>query len=145
LDVLDEKMNETFATVLFDGECNLCDKTVRFIYARDPEGLFRFAPLQSELGQSLARRYGTGGAMNALDSVLLIEDGVLYDRSTAALRIVRRLRGPARALGIFLWLPRPLRDLAYRIVARVRYKVWGKKSETCDVPPPGLKERFLAF
>jgi predicted DCC family thiol-disulfide oxidoreductase YuxK len=137
-------MSESYATVLFDGDCNLCDKTVRFIFARDPRGRFRFAPLQSTLGQELTSEHGISVSLTDPYSVLLLENGVVYDRSTAALRIVRQLTGPVRFLGAFLLLPRPLRDLGYRLVARVRYKIWGKK-ENCDLPPPGLRERFLAF
>ncbi len=137
-------MSEIYSTVLFDGDCNLCDKTIRFIFKRDPAGKFRFAPLQSELGQELARKHGINISLTDPYSVLLIEDGKLYDRSTAALRIVRQLSGNIRFLGLFLHVPRPLRDLGYKFIARVRYKIWGKK-ESCDLPPPGLRERFLAF
>ncbi len=135
---------ESYATVLFDGDCNLCDKTVRFIFSHDPEGRFRFAPLQSEFGQELAKKYGASYSLDGPYSVLLVEDGHLYDRSTAALRIVRQLDGPVRILGGFMILPRFLRDLGYKFIASIRYKVWGKKTE-CTLPPPGLRERFLAF
>jgi predicted DCC family thiol-disulfide oxidoreductase YuxK len=137
-------MSEVYSTVLFDGDCNLCDKTVRFIFKRDPAGKFRFAPLQSELGQELAKKHGVSISLTDPYSVLLIENDTLYDRSTAALRIVKQLSGNIRFLGLFLLFPRPLRDLGYKFVARVRYKIWGKK-ESCDLPPPGLRERFLAF
>ena len=136
---------ENYSVVLFDGVCNLCDAVVRLIFRHDPEGKFRFAPLQSDLGRELSERYGHREPENAAPySVLLIEDGKLYDRSTAALRIVRQLTGPIRFLGLLLYLPRPLRDLGYKLMAAVRYKIWGKK-ETCTLPPAGLRERFLAL
>ena len=135
---------ETTAVVLFDGECNLCDKSVRFIFAHDPAGYFRFAPLQSDLGRALAEKYGHAATLagEAPSSVILIEGGALYDRSTAALRIARRLSGPVRFLGGLLWVPAPLRDLGYRLIARVRYRIWGRH-DGCTLPPPGLRERFL--
>ena len=137
---------ENYSVVLFDGICNLCDKSVRYIYAHDPAGKFRFAPLQSDLGRELAEKHGHAGTLagEAPSSVLLIEDGTLYERSTAALKIARKLSGPVRGLGVLLFLPAPLRDLGYRLIASTRYKIWGKK-ETCTLPPAGLRERFLAL
>lgn len=137
--------DENYSVVLFDGVCNLCDKTVRFIFAHDPEGKFRFAPLQSDVGRALAAQHGHGLAQGVdPNSVLLIEDGTLYDRSTAALRIARQLTGPVRALGPLLYVPRPIRDLGYKFVAAIRYRVWGKK-DACTLPPVGLRDRFLAL
>ncbi len=131
--------------VLFDGVCNLCDTSVRFIFAHDPEGRFRFAPLQTDVGRALAAEHGFPLAEGVdPDSVLLLEGGKFYDRSTAALRIARQLSGPVRMLGVLIHVPRPLRDLGYKFVAAVRYRVWGKK-EMCTMPPAGLKDRFLAF
>jgi predicted DCC family thiol-disulfide oxidoreductase YuxK len=136
---------ENYSIVLFDGVCNLCDATVRLIFAHDPAGKFRFAPLQSELGQELSAKHGHRETNpDAPNSVLLIEDGTLYDRSTAALRIAGQLSGPMRFLGVLLWLPRPLRDLGYKLVASVRYRIWGKK-ESCTLPPAGLRDRFLTL
>ena len=128
--------------ILFDGICNLCDRSVRFIYRHDPAGYFRFAPLQSEEAQRLLAE--AGGAAPDLNTILLIEDGKVYDRSNAALRIARRLNKAWSMLYGGIVIPRPLRDLAYSYIARNRYRWFGQK-EQCDLPPPGLRERFIAF
>ena len=130
------------AVVLFDGVCNLCDKSVRFIFRHDTAGYFHFAPLQSETAQKLLSE--AGASVPDLNSILLIEDGKVYDRSTAALKIARRLKAPFPLLWGGMILPRPLRDFVYKVIATNRYKWFGQK-ESCEMPPPGLRERFLAF
>jgi predicted DCC family thiol-disulfide oxidoreductase YuxK len=128
--------------VLFDGVCNLCNGAVVFIIKRDPQGLFRFATLQSDAPESLLRRIGA--RRDALpDSMALIERGSVYARSTAALRIARRLRFPWPLLYALIIVPRPLRDWIYDLVARRRYHWFGKRAE-CMVPTPELRRRFLA-
>jgi predicted DCC family thiol-disulfide oxidoreductase YuxK len=127
--------------ILFDGVCNLCNASVLFIIDRDPRGHFAFAPLQSEYAAALLREHGRQG--DALATVLLIEDGRVYDRSSAALRIARRLSGLWPLLSVFRIVPRPLRDLAYDRLARHRYR-WFGRTEACRVPTPDLRNRFLA-
>jgi predicted DCC family thiol-disulfide oxidoreductase YuxK len=127
--------------ILSDGVCNLCNASVLFVIDRDPRGQFTFAPLQSEYAASLLRRHGYRG--DALTTVLLIEDERIYDRSTAALRIARRLSGPWPLLSVFRIVPRPLRDLAYDWLARRRYR-WFGRTDACRVPSPELRNRFLA-
>ena len=126
--------------VLFDGVCNLCAWSVRFIIDRNPQANFRFASLQSPAGQLLRARYGPPTV--AMESVVLIEQGQWYIESDAALRITRFLSSPWSIFYIGLWIPRPIRDVVYRWVARHRYH-WFGKSETCLVPWPELRERFL--
>jgi predicted DCC family thiol-disulfide oxidoreductase YuxK len=126
--------------ILFDGVCNLCNASVLFVIDRDPRGAFAFAALQSEYGMSLLRDHGYRG--DALTTVLLLEDGRLYDRSTAALRIARRLSGLWPLLSGFRIVPRPLRDLVYDWLARHRYR-WFGRTDTCRVPTPELRSRFL--
>lgn len=126
--------------ILFDGVCNLCAASVRFIIARDPGAMFRFASLQSATGKSLLRQHGLDE--NALGSFVLIEDGLASMESTAALRVCKYLRWPWRWLRVFLLLPRFLRDPFYRIIARNRYR-WFGKADTCLVPTPELRARFL--
>lgn len=130
------------AVILFDGVCNLCDASVRFIFRNDPHGYFRFAPLQSEVAEKLLTE--AGATVPDLSSILLIEDGKVYDRSTAALRIARRLKAPVSLLWSGIILPRPIRDIAYKVIAKNRYRWFGQK-ESCTLPPQGLRERFLAF
>jgi predicted DCC family thiol-disulfide oxidoreductase YuxK len=124
------------AVVLFDGVCNLCNGAVRFILARDPAARFRFASLQSDAARRLL---GDGGPA---ETIVLLDAGKTYVKSTAALRIARGLRFPWPLLYAFVAVPRPVRDLIYDWVARHRYRWFGKR-DTCMLPTPELRERFL--
>ena len=126
--------------VLFDGVCNLCNGSVQFLLKRDPEGRFRFAALQSDAGRRLMAEHGL--AVDGLSSVVLIEGGRAWQESSAALRIARHLPGAWKLLRVFAAVPRPLRDAVYRWIARNRYR-WFGKTETCWLPTPELKARFL--
>lgn len=126
--------------LLFDGVCNLCDASVQFIIKRDPASRFRFASLQSEAGRHLLKRHDLSA--DTLDSVVLIEDGVAYRNSAAALLVARGLKWPWPLLYGFIALPRPVRDAVYRFVARRRYRWFGKK-EICSRPRPEQQARFL--
>ena len=140
------------AVVLFDGVCNFCDASVNFVIERDGGGYFKFAPLQSDAGKELAEKYGlkseaapTGGAGDDLipiDSVILVEDGEAYTYSTAALRIVKRLGGFWPLLYGFIAIPKPIRDFFYRLFAKYRYRLFGRKDE-CMLPSPEVRARFL--
>jgi predicted DCC family thiol-disulfide oxidoreductase YuxK len=132
--------SEPHALVLFDGVCNLCNSAVQFIIRRDPKKRFRFAALQSPVGQEMQLRFHL--SPTDLGSVLLVENDRIYSRSTAVLRITRRLSGLWPLLSVFLLLPRPIRDVAYKLVAKNRYRMFGKR-EVCMLPTPELKERFL--
>lgn len=131
----------THPIVLFDGVCNLCSGSVQFILRRDPAGAFRFASLQSDLGQRLLTERGLDP--KALDSVVVVDGDRFYRESDAALRIARDLKGAWKALTVFRVIPRPIRDWAYRLIARNRYS-WFGKAETCWLPTPELRGRFLA-
>jgi len=125
---------------LFDGVCNLCSRSVQFILKRDRRNHFRFASLQSPLGQSLLQ--SSGLAAEHLDSFVLLEDNKVYTRSSGALRVCRKLGGAWPLLYVLMIIPRPLRDGIYNWVARHRYKWFGKK-ESCWLPAPEWKSRFL--
>jgi predicted DCC family thiol-disulfide oxidoreductase YuxK len=127
--------------VLFDGVCNLCHRSVQFILDRDPAERFVFAALQSAPARRLLAARGYTVAPDP-DSVLLVEGGRLYERSTAALRIARRLRGAWPLLFGLIVLPRFLRDAVYRFIARNRYRWFGKRAE-CRLSTPALRARFL--
>ncbi|MFD1585357.1 thiol-disulfide oxidoreductase DCC family protein [Halorientalis brevis] len=127
--------------LLFDGVCNLCNSFVRFVVRFDAEGTFRFAPLQSAIGEELLARYDLEPDDETFDTVVLVEDGEAYTRSTAALRVARRLDGPWPLLYPLVYLPRRLRDGIYDLVAKYRYRVFGSKDE-CPMPDPELRERF---
>jgi predicted DCC family thiol-disulfide oxidoreductase YuxK len=126
--------------VLFDGVCNLCNGYVNYVIDHDKTGHFRFAALQSEVGTKLAAEHGIDTA--ALSTVILIEDGQAYVRSSAALRICRRLSGPLKLLWPFIFVPAILRDLGYRLIAKNRYRLFGKR-EACRLPTDADRERFL--
>ena len=129
------------AIILFDGVCNFCNGSVNFIIARDPESYFKFAPLQSDVGARLLSENGVDRIET--DSVVLIEDGRVYTHSTAALRIARRLTGAWSWFYYLVYVPRFLRDGAYKLFARYRYALFGQKDE-CMLPSPEIRARFLA-
>ncbi|MBT8289705.1 MAG: DUF393 domain-containing protein [Muriicola sp.] len=129
--------------ILFDGVCNLCNNSVQFIIKRDKKDIFRFAPLQSEIGKKLVaeRRIDTA----RIDSIILIEPQIAYyTKSEAALRISKSLSGLWPVMSVFLGLPSGFRDWIYDRVAKNRYQWFGKREE-CMIPSPELKEKFLAF
>lgn len=126
--------------MLFDGVCNLCNGTVQFVIARDPGAHFRFAPLGSDAARRLLGECAADGPLP--DSVALIENKRLHTRSTAVLRIARRLRFPWWLIYGLMVVPRPLRDLVYDWIARHRYG-WFGKQDSCMIPTPKLQGRFL--
>ena len=125
--------------VLYDGHCNLCTGAVRFILPRDPNGHFRFASLQDPKVDRLFSKNNL--SRPDTDSILLLESGRLYQRSTAALRIARRLRRGWPLFYASIIIPRFLRDPLYTWIARNRYRWWGKR-ESCLVMVEGWEERF---
>lgn len=126
--------------VLFDGVCNLCNNTVVRIIKHDKKDLFRFASLQSEIGKKLTGERGID--TSEIDSIVLIDPGnAYYIKSDAALQIAKEL-SPYSWMRIFLPLPRVFRDFFYDIIAKNRYKWFGKK-EACMIPSPELKNKFL--
>ncbi len=137
-------MNEAATShpvVIFDGECGFCDATVDFILRHDPEGVFRFASRQSAAGKRLLLSHGL--PEQGVESVVLLEDGRVYTRSTASLRIARRLRGPLRALYAFSVVPSPIRDAVYGVISRNRTRIMGTR-RVCEVPTAERRARFLA-
>ena len=127
--------------VLFDGVCNFCNGSVNFIIKHDSQKRFKFAALQSEIGQKLLRQYGL--SENDLDSVVLVEDGQAFTRTTAALKTARHLDGLWSWAVIFLAVPLPVRDMFYRLFAKNRYQLFGR-TEACMMPTPELRHRFLS-
>ncbi len=131
-------MNQSI--ILFDGVCNLCNSSIDFILKRDPKHRFLVGPLQEEVGQSLLKKHRIDGEY--LDSLILIENGRIFKRSTGALRIARHLSGLWPILYPLIWIPAFLRDPVYDWIGRNRYRWFGKK-ETCRLPTPEEKARFL--
>lgn len=126
--------------VLFDGVCNFCNGAVNFIIRHDGDKKFKFAALQSETGTELRAKHGIG---DDVDSIILIEDDRAYLHSDAALRIARTLGGVWLLLYAFIVVPTPVRDWFYKLFARYRYRLFGKK-DVCMVPTPDVRERFLS-
>lgn len=126
--------------ILFDGVCNLCNGAVTFIIKRDKDDRFRYAALQSEVGRTLADKHGIDTSKT--DSIVLIDDDHHYTKSSAALGIARYLSGGYPLLYGLMILPTFLRDRMYDVIARNRYRWFGKR-ESCMVPTPELKAKFL--
>lgn len=125
--------------VLFDGVCNYCNAMVNFAIRHDKKGLIKFAPLQSEAGKILKEKYQLDPG---IDSVIFIDNGKVYTYSDAAIRITKYLQWPSKALYAFMIVPAFIRQPFYKWVARNRYKWFGEK-ETCMVPGPDVRARFL--
>ncbi|MFB7158133.1 thiol-disulfide oxidoreductase DCC family protein [Lysinibacillus sp. NPDC056232] len=125
--------------ILFDGVCNFCDSSVQFIIKHDQVAYFQFASIQSDVGQALLAQYEIPGN---IDSVLLIEHGKVYFESTAALKICRRLDSFWPVCYVFILIPPPIRNIMYRLFAKNRYRLFGRK-ESCILPTPSQRKRFL--
>jgi len=128
------------AIVVYDGECGMCNRSVRFMLLNDPAAVLRFAPRQSDVGQSLLKRHGFEDA--APNSVVLIEGERVSTRSTAVLRIAGYLRLPWKLGTVLLALPRAFRDRVYDWVARNRYR-WSRSAPSCPLPTEEQRRRFL--
>lgn len=133
-------MTDDRPILLFDGVCNLCNRSVQFVIAHDPKARFRFAALQSAAGQRLLHEHGL--PPDDMDTIVLIDGARSYTRSAAALRVVRHLSGAWPLLQILVIVPRPLRDWAYGQIVAHRYQRYGKR-DTCVVPTRELQGRFL--
>ena len=127
--------------ILFDGVCNLCNTTVQRVIKADNEDIFRFAPLQSELGQRLIQERAIN--TKEIDSIILIEpDIAYYTKSDAALQIGKFLKRYRTLSRFLMFFPEGLRNFIYDFVARNRYKWYGKK-DACMIPTPELQAKFL--
>lgn len=127
------------AIILFDGECNFCDASVQFIIKRDPKGYFQFAAQQSDIGVTLRTKYAVA---DTLDSILVIDQHKVYNSSDAALHISKHLNGLWSLLYVLMIIPKPIRNLVYKFIAKNRYAWFGKK-DGCMIPAPEIRNRFL--
>ena len=125
--------------VIFDGVCNLCARSVQFILRHESEPRFQFSPVQSAAGARILGVHGFSAA--DVDTFVLVSEGKVYTRSTAALRIVKHFKGAWQLLRLFWIVPRPLRDVLYNFIARNRYS-WFGKSDSCLIPSAELSSRF---
>jgi predicted DCC family thiol-disulfide oxidoreductase YuxK len=126
--------------ILFDGICNFCNSSINFVIDRDHKNVFKFAALQSEAGQILLQKYHF--PTDKADSVMLLKNGKVYEKSTAVLEIARTLGGFWQVFYIFIVIPPFIRNFFYDLIAKNRYKLFGKK-DTCRIPTPELKAKFL--
>ena len=126
--------------LLFDGVCNFCDGTVQFVLKHDKKEVFSFASLQSEAGQSLLRKHGL--PLEDYDSFVYLDEGKVHTKSTAALRVLKELGGIYRALYLLIAVPKPIRVAVYMMIAKNRYKWFGKK-DACTLPSKDVRKRFL--
>lgn len=124
--------------ILFDGDCHFCNRSVQFILKRDWKNRYNFASLQSELGRSLLTQYQIPLTM---DSLVLIEDGRCFTRSTAALKISRNLNGMWKIFYLFILIPARLRNHVYDFIAKNRYRFG--KGDFCMLPSEEERKRFL--
>jgi len=126
--------------VIFDGVCNFCNGAVNFIIKRDPEGLFAFTPMQSELAKELMLRYAINNV--SVDTIVLIKNDQCFVFSSAALEIAKDLTGYWYMFNVFKVIPSFVRDLIYKLFARNRYRLFGRQ-DTCIVPNEDVRSRFI--
>ncbi len=126
--------------LFYDGVCGLCAALVRWIFAHERDAAIRFAPLQGETCSRARARYPS--IPRSIDTVVFITGGRAYLRSKAILYATRHLRAPWRWAYPLRWLPAPVLDLGYRLVAAVRYRIWGH-AESCGLSTPDQRARML--
>jgi predicted DCC family thiol-disulfide oxidoreductase YuxK len=127
--------------ILFDGVCNLCEASVKFVIKNDTKDVFRFVALQSDLGLVIVKHIGLD--IKNIDSVILYEPGIAYNyKSAAALEIAKNLGGFFHFGTVFKLIPNGLRNLLYDYIARNRYLWYGKK-DSCLLPTEEIKSKFL--
>jgi predicted DCC family thiol-disulfide oxidoreductase YuxK len=131
---------EKHPVILFDGVCNLCSASVQYVIKHDPQRIFRFASLQSSFAQKILSNHNL--PINDYNSFVLFADNKIYTRSTAALLVAKNLKGFIRFSYAFIIMPKFIRDTVYNIIAKNRYKWFGKK-QACWLPTPDLKNLFL--
>lgn len=126
--------------ILFDGVCNLCNGAVQYVIRHDKKELFTFASFQSESGKKILSQFHI--TSNDPDSFVFIQNNSVFHKSTAALKVARQLDGMVKIFYGFIIVPVVIRDMVYEFIAKNRYK-WFGKSESCMIPSPSLKSRFL--
>lgn len=126
--------------ILYDGVCNLCNNTVHFIIRNDPEAHFKFASLQGVKGIELLQKYHL--VNNTTGTIVYIKDGRAYVKSTAAFLVLKSLGWPWKILYVCIIIPKPIRDFMYDLVAKSRYRIFGKRN-TCMIPTKEIQNRFI--
>ncbi len=131
---------ENNSIILFDGVCNLCNNSVHFIIKRDKKKRFLFTSLQSDAARDILLQFQLKNS--EMDSILFIENGKIYQKSDAILKIVKHLNGMWKISYGFIIIPKFIRDYVYIIIAKNRYRWFGKR-EVCMIPTKELQMRFL--
>ena len=131
---------DTEKIILFDGVCNFCNSSVNFVLKRDKKSVFKFAPIQSENAQILLSE--AKESFNHSDSFILVDNGKLYTKTTAALRVCKSLSGLWPLLYGFIIVPSFLRDPLYNLLAKYRYQ-WFGKADNCMIPTSEVSAKFL--
>ena len=134
-------LDQSHPVILFDGVCNLCSTAVQFIIKRDKKDVFRFASLQSEAAQNILKPFDF--PLDELKTIVLVQNGKIYLRSRAVLRIVSQLNGAWKLSALLYIFPSFISDVVYNLISKYRYKLFGKK-DSCMIPTPELKARFLS-
>src|SRR3989442_1250838 len=126
--------------ILFDGVCNLCNRFVQFVLKHDKQNLFRFASLQSSYGESLQAHFGATDILP--DSIILFDGEKIYTASTAILKILKELNSFWSLAYACIVIPRPIRDIVYKSIAKTRYRIFGKR-DSCMIPKKNVQNRFI--
>ncbi len=126
--------------IIFDGVCNFCNGAVNFIIQRDKNRSFMFTPMQSDTGKHLIEKYQVD--LVGKNTFLLIKNGTTFIKTEAALEICKELSGGWKYFRLFKYLPLPVRDRLYTLLATHRYRLFGKR-DSCMVPTPEIRERFI--
>ncbi len=126
--------------IIFDGVCNFCNFWVNFILDRDKKNTFLFSAVQSDSAKSLLKKYNRNN--EDIDTFILITDKGCFERSTAGLLVLKELSGLWKILYVFIIIPKFIRDPLYNIIAKNRYRFFGK-SEACRIPTPDERDKFL--
>jgi predicted DCC family thiol-disulfide oxidoreductase YuxK len=126
--------------LLFDGVCHLCNSSVQFVLKRDKRNVVHFGALQADVSQKLIASIGYTGSLP--DGVVLIDNGKIYFESDAALRVLKYLGGFWSVMSYLRFIPRFVRQVVYRVIAKNRYK-WFGKYDTCTIPEKGWRSRFI--
>lgn len=125
--------------ILFDGDCSFCHRSVQFIIKRDPKREFQFAAIESEIGKQIIEKYHISKSLN---SIILVENNQYYIKSTAVLRICRKLKGIWKGHYVFIVIPAFIRHFIYDFIAKHRYRIG--KATTCTIPKKEDLDRFLS-
>ncbi|MFC0271011.1 thiol-disulfide oxidoreductase DCC family protein [Metabacillus herbersteinensis] len=133
--------DEQHKVLLFDGVCNFCNNTINFVIRHDKKGRFRFAALQSEVGQDLLTKHQLPNT--DFDSFVYLDHSTVYTKSTATLHVLKGIGGFWSLFYVLIVIPNPLRDQVYLWIAKNRYKWFGKRDQ-CMIPTPEVRKRFLS-